>query len=94
MLNLLRKLWVPLSRRWANWSEALIIVKPATVIRWHRAIQKPKNPIAPSPIPALATDDIVTKSSLEDVLLSLYLDHAASELDAASTISRACSFVG
>ena len=31
------KLWVLLSRRWASWSESLIIVKPATVIRWHRA---------------------------------------------------------
>ena len=26
-----------LSRRWTSWSEALIIVKPATVIRWHWA---------------------------------------------------------
>jgi hypothetical protein len=32
-----RGLWVLLSRRWTNWSDALIIVKPATVIRWHRA---------------------------------------------------------
>ncbi len=26
-----------LSRRWTSWSDALIIVKPATVIKWHRA---------------------------------------------------------
>jgi hypothetical protein len=26
-----------LSRFWANWSDALIIVKPATAIKWHRA---------------------------------------------------------
>ena len=32
-----RGLWVLLSRRWAGWSDALIIVKPATVIKWHRA---------------------------------------------------------
>jgi transposase InsO family protein len=32
-----RGLWVLLSRTWARWSDALIIVKPATVIRWHRA---------------------------------------------------------
>jgi len=32
-----RGLWVLLSRWWAGWSDALIIVKPATVIRWHRA---------------------------------------------------------
>jgi len=28
---------VLLSRRWASWSDALIIVQPATVIKWHRA---------------------------------------------------------
>jgi len=32
-----RGLWVLLSRRWAGWSDALIMVKPATVIGWHRA---------------------------------------------------------
>jgi DNA replication protein DnaC len=52
--------------------------------------QKTNDPIPPPAIPALATDDVVTKSSLEDVLRSLCLDHAASELDAASqkAISR------
>jgi putative transposase len=35
--NFDRGLWVLLSRRWANWNDALIIVKPATVIKWHRA---------------------------------------------------------
>jgi hypothetical protein len=28
-----RGLWVLLSRRWARWSDALIVVKPTTVIR-------------------------------------------------------------
>ena len=32
-----RGLWILLSRRWASWTDALIIVKPATVIKWHRA---------------------------------------------------------
>jgi putative transposase len=32
-----RGLWVLLARRWSSWSDALIIVKPATVVRWHRA---------------------------------------------------------
>jgi putative transposase len=31
-----RGLWALLSRRWSRWSDALIIVKPATVIKWHR----------------------------------------------------------
>jgi len=31
-----RAFWVWLSRRWAGWREALYIVRPDTVIRWHR----------------------------------------------------------
>jgi putative transposase len=37
LTNVDRGLWVLLSRRWAGWSDALIVVKPATVIKWHRA---------------------------------------------------------
>jgi len=31
-----RLLWVWLSRAWRDWRDALVIVKPATVIDWHR----------------------------------------------------------
>jgi putative transposase len=31
-----RSFWVALSRLWAGWSSALVVVKPATVISWHR----------------------------------------------------------
>jgi putative transposase len=31
-----RFFWVWLSRAWSRWKEALIIVQPETVIRWHR----------------------------------------------------------
>ena len=31
-----RALWVWLSHVWAEWRSALIIVKPETVIAWHR----------------------------------------------------------
>jgi len=31
-----RKFWVTLSRIWPEWKRALVIVKPETVIRWHR----------------------------------------------------------
>ena len=31
-----RAFWVALSRAWSGWKEALVIVKPDTVIRWHR----------------------------------------------------------
>lgn len=31
-----RLLWVWLSNHWAGWREALHLVRPETVIRWHR----------------------------------------------------------
>src|SRR5262245_57429563 len=31
-----RLFWVCLSRLWKDWRDALIIVKPDTVIKWHR----------------------------------------------------------
>ena len=31
-----RLFWILLSRYWSNWQQALIIVKPETVVRWHR----------------------------------------------------------
>jgi len=31
-----RLFWVVLSRLWSGWQEALIVVKPDTVVRWHR----------------------------------------------------------
>ena len=32
-----RLLWVWLSRIWSDWCSALVIVKPETVVAWHRA---------------------------------------------------------
>ena len=37
LTNADRGVWVLLSRFWGRWRDALIIVKPATVIKWHRA---------------------------------------------------------
>jgi len=31
-----RAFWAVLSRAWSRWADALIIVKPATVVAWHR----------------------------------------------------------
>ena len=31
-----RLFWIALSRLWGSWREALAIVKPETVVRWHR----------------------------------------------------------
>jgi putative transposase len=37
-LNRLDRLfWVLVRRIWTNWSEALVLVKPETVVSWHRA---------------------------------------------------------
>jgi len=35
--NLDRGLWVLLRRFWTDWAKALVLVKPDTVVRWHRA---------------------------------------------------------
>jgi len=32
-----RAFWLLLSRIWSRWADALILVKPDTVVRWHRA---------------------------------------------------------
>ena len=32
-----RLFWIALRQLWAGWAEALIIVKPETVVSWHRA---------------------------------------------------------
>jgi hypothetical protein len=29
--------WVVLSRLWSRWADVLVVVKPDTVVRWHRA---------------------------------------------------------
>jgi len=31
-----RIFWVGLSRLWANWRSSLVLVRPATVVAWHR----------------------------------------------------------
>ena len=36
LTNADRAFWVALSRLWTGWRHALILVKPETVIRWHR----------------------------------------------------------
>ena len=32
-----RLFWVALSRAWSRWRDILVLVKPATVVRWHRS---------------------------------------------------------
>jgi len=59
-LHLLEKLfWVAASRLWSGWKQALILVTPETVVRWHRAgfrmywelISKVRKPIGRKPTP-------------------------------------------
>jgi putative transposase len=54
-----RLVWVIARRFWSGWKQALIIVAPETVVRWHRAgfltywklISKVKRPMGRKPIP-------------------------------------------
>jgi len=48
-----RLFWLTLRRLWPKWSSVLLIVKPETVVRWHRAgfhasflatVRPPRNP--------------------------------------------------
>lgn len=51
--------WVAVRRLWSKWKQALIVVSPETVVRWHRAgfqmywklISKVKKPIGRRPTP-------------------------------------------
>ena len=57
-----RRFWVMLRRRWPRWRDALVIVKPATVVDWHRKLgrwwqrrqsRRPGRPPLPDHIQAL-----------------------------------------
>ena len=59
-LNLFDKFfWVGISRLWSRWKEAVIIVTPETVVRWHRAgfrvywrlISRVRGPVGRRPTP-------------------------------------------
>jgi putative transposase len=59
-LKLLDKVfWVAVRRLWPNWKQALVVVTPETVVRWHRAgfrlywklISKVRRPIGRRPTP-------------------------------------------
>src|SRR5690242_11448133 len=36
LIRIDRLFWITLRSAWSRWSDALVIVKPATVIGWHR----------------------------------------------------------
>jgi hypothetical protein len=33
-----RALWAQLLRRWSGWESALVVLEPATIVRWHRRL--------------------------------------------------------
>jgi hypothetical protein len=42
-----RLFWIMLCRSWSNWQEPLIVVKPETVIRWHRKVSSCSGDLSP-----------------------------------------------
>ena len=59
-LNLFDKFfWVAISRLWSRWKQAVIMVTPETVVRWHRAafrmywmlISRVRGPVGRRPTP-------------------------------------------
>jgi putative transposase len=52
-----RRFWVMLRKRWPRWREALVIVKPETVVAWHRRLgrwwqRRQRRPPGRPPLPA------------------------------------------
>jgi putative transposase len=73
-LNLLDKLfWVAGHRFWSSWKQALIVVTPETVVRWHRAgfrmywklISKVRGPIGRRPTP-IAVRELIFRMVAEN----------------------------
>jgi putative transposase len=69
-----RWLWVLLSRLWSGWRSALLIVKPATVIGWHRQgfrwywTWKTRHGRTGRPIIPKETRDLIRKMSRDNPL--------------------------
>jgi hypothetical protein len=51
-----RGFWVLLSRYWSGWKGSLALVKPATVVAWHRKVSVLKTESEPPSPPALNAD--------------------------------------
>jgi len=69
-----RRLWVWLSRSWSRWRSALVIVKPATVVDWHRRgfrwywTWKVRHGKAGRPSVTKATRELIRTMSRDNVL--------------------------
>jgi putative transposase len=71
-----RLFWVSLSKLWKDWREVLVIVKPETVVRWHREgfrlywRWKSRAPVGRPPIDH-EIRDLIRRMSLENPLWGL-----------------------
>ena len=73
-----RTFWLWLARTWSGWRDSLIVVKPETVVRWHRqglgaqAVLAPwgNNNVAPWPLPVYMNRGCVDPAGFQ-VLLGL-----------------------
>jgi len=67
-----RRFWVMLRHRWPAWKEALVIVKPATVVDWHRMLGRwwQRRHRRPLGRPALPEDvqDLIRRMAAENPL--------------------------
>lgn len=77
-----RFLWTWLAGRWDEWREALVIVKPETVLRWHRAgfrwfwARKSRKPRGGRPATSPDVVRLIRKMSSENVLWGAPRIHA------------------
>jgi hypothetical protein len=58
LTNADRALWVALSRLWPDWQNALILVKPETVIGWHRRSASHPRRVAQAWLRSLRSDRV------------------------------------
>jgi hypothetical protein len=58
-----RLFWVAFRRFWSRWAEALIVVKPDTVVSWHRARVSPLLALSFPPRPESAKNCLRTSAA-------------------------------
>jgi len=76
-----RVFWVWLSRLWADWQSSLVIVKPETVIRWHRKgfrlywgwKSRKQKPSRPNHVPDIVAVDFFVVATVSCRLLYRFL---------------------
>jgi hypothetical protein len=67
-----RRFWVMLRKRWPRWRDALVIVKPETVVAWHRTLgrwwqRRQRRPPGRPPLPE-HVQDLIRRMATENPL--------------------------